>query len=577
MLKPSERVPALSSVWIPDIMRLNDNVRPAGQTGGFLGAQWDPDRFIGDPSADNYQVEGLGLQPDMSPLRLQGRVSLFEQVGRHLDDAERSGAMRNFDDIRQAAFGLLTSGQAREAFEVRREPDRVRERYGKNRWGQCVLLARRLIEAGVRLVHVGWPRDPGDTAVDNPLWDTHAQNADRLQDVLCPMFDVGFSALIEDLDQRGLLDETLVVAIAEFGRTPKINQFGGRDHWGPVFSFALAGAGISGGQVYGSSDKTGGYPASHRVQPPELTATIFHLLGIGHDATFRDRIGRPLPVTKGEPLWTLLGTKPATSERTAPQGDVALVPPYDDRQIRDTDFESGRPLVPHGTAERPKTWQASPIISQDSADVAGQFGVALLKDPTNSRSANYHAALGLLPLSVGRGWRANSEPGEGAPPVLSVPPTRAMLSQEVRNPRAGRFTFTIHASGGGSSGDFYREVFLKNFVCRLIIFGFMDLKKDHRQHRVFASADFQPAWSESGQPKFEKFQVAATLRSQDAGAMETSRGIGVAITLEKATGGILELPPGATGVSPVLPHAFIRIDDVELTFNPRPRDEKVTV
>ena len=125
-----------------------------------------------------------------------------------------------------------------------------------------MLLARRLIEAGVRLVHVDWPREPGDTAVDNPLWDTHAQNADRLQDVLCPMFDVGFSALIEDLDQRGLLDETLVVAIAEFGRTPKINKFGGRDHWGHVFSFALAGAGIRGGQVYGSSDKTGGYPAS---------------------------------------------------------------------------------------------------------------------------------------------------------------------------------------------------------------------------------------------------------------------------------------------------------------------------
>ena len=148
MLKPSERVPALSSVWVPDIMRLNDNVRPAGQTGGFLGAQWDPDRFIGDPSDPNYQVEGLGLQSDMSPLRLENRVSLFEQVGRHLDEAERASAIRNFDDIRQAAFGLLTSGQARDAFEVRKEPDRVRERYGKNRWGQCVLLARRLIEAG---------------------------------------------------------------------------------------------------------------------------------------------------------------------------------------------------------------------------------------------------------------------------------------------------------------------------------------------------------------------------------------------------------------------------------------------
>jgi hypothetical protein len=562
MLKPSTRVPALSTVWIPDIMRLNDNVRPAGQTGGFLGAQWDPDRFIGDPSDENYQVEGLGLQRDMSPLRLQSRVSLFEQVGRHLDEAERGGAVRNFDDIRQAAFGLLTSGQARDAFQVRQEPERVRERYGKNRWGQCVLLARRLIEAGVRLVHVGWPRDPGDTAVDNPLWDTHSQNADRLQDVLCPMFDVGFSALIEDLEQRGLLGETLVVAVAEFGRTPKINKFGGRDHWGPVFSFAMAGAGISGGQVYGSSDRTGGYPASNRVQPPELTATIFHLLGIGHDATFRDRTGRPLAVSKGEPLWKLLGTAPATAERIPPGGNIGLVPPYDDRQVRDTDFESGTPLMPHGTSERAKTWQASPIAG---ADKPGQFGVAILKEPANARGGAYHATLGF-----GINGPANS---------LSIAQgARAMLSQEVRNPRAGKFTCTVHACGAGSTSDFYREMFLKHFVCRLVIFGFLDLKKDHRQQRQFASFDFQPAWSPAGQPKYDRFQVSATLRSQDAGAMETSGGIGVAVIVEKITPGILEFPIGATDVPPVpSPAAFIRIDDVELTFNPRPRDENVTV
>ncbi|MEX0978800.1 MAG: DUF1501 domain-containing protein, partial [Pirellulales bacterium] len=325
MLKPSERVPALSSVWIPDIIRLNENVTPAGQTGGFLGAQWDPDRFIGDPSDANYRIEGLSLPDDVSPLRLQSRVSLVDQVGGHFDKLAGSQAIRNFDDIRQAAFGLLTSGGARDAFRVRDEPEAVRERYGKNRWGQCLLLARRLIEAGVRLVHVGWPREPGDTAVTNPMWDTHTQNADRLQDALCPIFDVGFSALIADLDERGLLDETLVVAVAEFGRTPKINGFGGRDHWGPVFSFALAGAGISGGQTYGSSDKTGGYPASNRVEPQQLTATIFHLLGVAPDATFPDRTGRPMLATHGEPLWNLLGSTPATTARTQPGGDVAFV------------------------------------------------------------------------------------------------------------------------------------------------------------------------------------------------------------------------------------------------------------
>ena len=178
-----------------------------------------------------------------------------------------------------------------------------------------MLLARRLIEAGVRLVHVGWPRDPGDTAVDNPLWDTHSQNADRLQDVLCPMFDVGFSALVDDLDQRGLLDETLVVAVAEFGRTPKINKFGGRDHWGPVFSFVMAGAGISGGQVFGSSDKNGAYPALNRVQPQELSATIFHLLGIGHDAMFRDRAGPAPAGIQGRAVVEAAG-RPARDGRT---------------------------------------------------------------------------------------------------------------------------------------------------------------------------------------------------------------------------------------------------------------------
>ncbi|MEX0675820.1 MAG: DUF1501 domain-containing protein [Pirellulales bacterium] len=552
MLKPSERVPALTSVWIPDIIRLNENVRPAGQTGGFLGAQWDPDRFIGDPSDENYRIEGLALENDISPLRLARRVSLFEQVGRHLDQLERSAAVRDFDKIRQAAFGLLTSGGARDAFRVRDEPEAVRERYGKNRWGQCVLLARRLIEAGVRLVHVGWPREPGDTAVTNPMWDTHAQNADRLQDALCPIFDVGYSALIEDLEQRGLLDETLVVAVAEFGRTPKINEYGGRDHWGHVFSFVLAGAGIRGGQVYGSSDKTGGYPASNRVQPPDLTATIFHLLGISHEATFPDRTGRPMLVSSGEPLRALLGTTPATSERREPEGDLAFVPPYDDRQIGDTDFESGLPLLPHGTAERAKTWQASPLARPESP---GRLHVAMLNDPANSRGGPYHAAIGF-----GCGGRAEGPSVEAG--------ARAMLSQEVRNPMAGRFTFSVFACGAGSTAEFYRDAFLKHFACRLALFAFLDLKKNHAAHREFASVEFQPPWSELGKPQYERFEVAVTLRSQDGNAMQTNRGIGVAVIVEKKTPGVLELPAG---------EAFIRIDDVELLFNPRPRDESVTI
>ena len=553
MLKPSERVPALTSVWLPDIMRLNDNVRPAGQTAGFLGSQWDPDRFIGDPSAENYRVEGLGLQDGITPLRLEQRVSLAEQVGQHFDTLEGSRAVRDFDEIRQAAFGLLTSGRAREAFDVRKEPDHVRQRYGKNRWGQCVLLARRLIEAGVRLVHVGWPRDPGDTAIVNPMWDTHAQNADRLEDVLCPMFDVGFSTLIQDLDERGLLDDTLVVAVAEFGRTPKINQFGGRDHWGHVFSFVMAGAGIRGGQVYGSSDKTGGYPASNRVEPQQLTATLFHLLGIGHEATFRDRTGRPLPVSKGEPLWTLLGSAPATSERVPPTGDVARVPPFDERSIRDEGFESGQPLIAHDAPHRTKMWQASPIVGE-----AGGFGVKSISDVMNSKSGKWHAALGV---------HAGPDPA-GALTIAEG--ASAMLSQEIRNPRAGRFTFRVQACGGGEA-EAYRELLQKHFVCKLVIFGCRDLKKDHGEQRVFATAEFKPAWCAADKPGYETFEVQATLRSQDGGANETSYGVAAAIVLEKVTSGALDLHGNE------LTSAFIRIDDAELDFNPRPRDESVTV
>ncbi len=191
--------------------------------------------------------------------------------------------------------------------------------------------------------------------------------------------------------------------------------------------------------------------------------------------------------------------------------------------------------------------------------------MSLVKEPANSRGGAHHAALG-----IGIGENASSiSLSQGA---------RAILSQEVRSPRAGRFTFTVHACGAGSTSEFYREVFLKNFVCRLVIFGFLDLKKDHRQQRVFAAYDFQPTWCEAGQPKYDRFQVSATLRSQDGGAMETSRGIGAAVIVEKVSPGVLELPVGATGVSPVRgPQAFIRIDDVELVFNPRPRDESVTV
>jgi hypothetical protein len=217
--------------------------------------------------------------------------------------------VQGHDRLTQEALGLLTSGAARNAFSLDQESPALRDRYGRGKWAQSVLLSRRLIEAGVRMVFVNWPREPGDFSANNPLWDTHAANDKRMKEVLCPQLDQGFTALIEDLEDRGLIDETLVVAVGEMGRTPRFNAAGGRDHWGGVFPFLIAGAGISPGQVYGSSDRNGAYALTNRVQPPDLTATILHLLGIGHEAFFPDRFGRPLRATEGEPIQALLSSR----------------------------------------------------------------------------------------------------------------------------------------------------------------------------------------------------------------------------------------------------------------------------
>jgi hypothetical protein len=244
-------------------------------------------------------VPGLGLPAEVPATRLRDRLSLLEQVNTRLDAVDKSGAVARFDNRSQQAFDLLRTGRARQAFDLDREPDALRERYGRNRWGQSVLLARRLVEAGVSLVQVNWTRLPGDTD-DSPAWDTHNKNAVRLKNNLMPPLDLAYSALLADLEVRGLLDETLVVWMGEFGRTPKINPGGGRDHWGHVFSAALAGGGVRGGQVIGASDRIGGRPRDGRVQPQDLTATVFHHLGYAPDTEMHDSLGRPHPITRGE-------------------------------------------------------------------------------------------------------------------------------------------------------------------------------------------------------------------------------------------------------------------------------------
>ena len=183
-----------------------------------------------------------------------------------------------------------------------------------------LLLARRLVESGVRFVQVNWPREPGDLSVGNPVWDTHFDNTGRCRDTLCPPFDLGFSTFINDLGQRGLLEETLVVVLGDFGRTPKINKNGGRDHWGPVMSGVLAGAGIAGGQVVGASDRNGSLPADHRIPPEDLSATIFHLMGIDPE-THIEVAGRPFQITTGQVVSEVLGTGPVTGSRV-PAGSM---------------------------------------------------------------------------------------------------------------------------------------------------------------------------------------------------------------------------------------------------------------
>lgn len=304
-LKPSERSP-LSSVTLPEPVMNNPGVLWPGQDGGFMGRAWDPSLFKCDPEAPDFRIDELRLPDGVTLDRLSARSGLLSDLDQQLLALETDGVLAGVDTSRRQALELLTSGPARAAFELDREPGALRDRYGRHKFGQSVLLARRLVESGVRLVQVNFPREPGDLSSGNPLWDTHSQNAARLKENLCPPFDLAFSALIDDLGQRGLLDETLVAVFGEFGRSPKINKNGGRDHWGACFSGVLAGAGLGGGQVIGASDRQGGFVANRPVTPAELAATIFHLLGIDPATMFYDRLNRPLPAAEAGPMRELV-------------------------------------------------------------------------------------------------------------------------------------------------------------------------------------------------------------------------------------------------------------------------------
>ena len=288
-----------------------------GQSGGFLGRGWDPvmlDKERKGSLTDAPLTLGeLELAEGMNTARLAARRHLSGSLGKSL----QAESVASTNELFEAAHGLLGSPSVRQAFELAREPESLRERYGRNEYGQSLLLSRRLVESGVRFVNVFWTFFDTKGCQFN-LWDNHGVANDvcgidgqltgrqQLTHQYCtPSFDRSFSALLEDLKDRGLLDETLVTVAGEFGRTPKINATGGRDHWAHCYTQLLAGGGVQGGAVWGASDRQGAYVARDPVSPDDFAATTLHAFGLTPETTITDPLGRPIPITPGHPVTAL--------------------------------------------------------------------------------------------------------------------------------------------------------------------------------------------------------------------------------------------------------------------------------
>lgn len=300
VLEPHHTLPA--AVTLPEAAANDGNLLWPGQDGGFLGRSADPWLINCQPEKGQFDIPGLSLAVEIPAARFDDRRRLLEAFQANPERQRRGGS--DPDPHTARAFEMITSPAARKAFDLESEGVKTRDRYGRTRFGQSCLLARRLVEAGVPLIRVNWTRVPN--APNNGHWDTHQKNTEGVK-ALMPILDTAYTALLEDLSDRGLLDDTLVVWMAEFGRTPKINPAAGRDHWGPVFSVALAGGGVRGGAIHGASDKIAAYPKDGRVTPQELHATIYHCLGIPKDAEVRDGLGRPLAVYRADPVRAILG------------------------------------------------------------------------------------------------------------------------------------------------------------------------------------------------------------------------------------------------------------------------------
>jgi hypothetical protein len=285
-------------VALPHVM-YNVVVLP-GQIAGFLGSNYDPFQVSHDPNAPDFRLDELELPADISLDRLDHRARWL----RFIDDQERTLELipvaQGRDAYNERAFQLLHSARVRRAFELGREDPRLRDRYGRTTHGQSVLLARRLVEAGVRFVCV---YDHQHNGPDN--WDTHDNNFGRLKEHLLPPTDRALAALVEDLSSRGLLDETLVIVLGEFGRTPRLNPAGGRDHWPFCYCAVFAGGGVAGGTTFGSSDKLGAYPDADPVTPADLAATIYWRFGLDPATEIADLTGRPYRLADGQPMRAL--------------------------------------------------------------------------------------------------------------------------------------------------------------------------------------------------------------------------------------------------------------------------------
>lgn len=300
---PRRGVPTFAA--LPEIIKDAAVNEFPGQGGGLLGKGFDPFRIEAGP--EGFLLPDMVLPEDMSPRRFGRRRGLLEQLDApdsNPGNGPSQPAQGDLERFYQQAFDLIGSTAVRRAFDLEREPGPLRAAYGPHRFGQSCLLARRLLEAGVALVSVYWHYEGPD---DSPVWDTHQNNFPHLRNRLLPPADQAVAALLDDLSARGLLADTLVICLGEFGRSPKVNKHGGRDHWPHVQSVLLAGAGVPAGSVHGASDKHGGYPIDSPVSPADLAATLLHLLGVRPDLELHDRTGRPLPACPGQPVRALLG------------------------------------------------------------------------------------------------------------------------------------------------------------------------------------------------------------------------------------------------------------------------------